>query len=84
MRRSPTTQSFSAKPFPLILASAGLLALSACGNTDLERGTTGGAIGGAAGYAVGAPIIGAAAGAATGAVADQDEFDLGEPIWEWD
>jgi hypothetical protein len=74
----------AAKPLTLTLAAAGLLGLSACGNTDLERGTTGGAIGGAAGYAVGAPVIGAAAGAATGAISDQDEVDLGQPIWEWD
>lgn len=72
------------KTLAVAVSAAGLLSLGACGNTDLERGTTGGAIGGAAGYAVGAPVIGAAAGAASGALTEQDDIDLGEPIWDWD
>lgn len=65
----------------LTIAVAGL---AACGSTKTERGVTGAGIGGAAGYAVGAPVLGAAAGGATGVFTDEEDLDLGEPIWEWD
>ncbi|OSP53834.1 hypothetical protein [Pseudoruegeria sp. SK021] len=46
----------------------GILALSACGNTDLERTATGAVIGGAAGQVVaGDPVTGALLGGAAGA-----------------
>jgi osmotically inducible lipoprotein OsmB len=65
-------------------------ALAACGNTTGERGLSGagiGAAGGAIGGAlVGAPAVGAAiggaSGAAIGAFTDENDLDLGEPIWE--
>ena len=64
--------------------AAGALALSACGNTATERGVTGACLGGAAGYAVGAPVLGAVAGGATGAFTEEDDLNLGSPIWDWD
>ena len=62
----------------------GAFALAACGSTDVERGVTGAGIGGAAGYAVGAPLLGAAAGGATGVFTENDDVNLGEPVWDWD
>jgi len=67
-----------------------LLALAACGSSTGDRALSGGAIGAGAGAVggalVGAPltgaVIGGAAGAATGAVTDEDEIDLGDPIWD--
>lgn len=71
-------------------AAVALLALAGCGETTGERGLTGAGIGagtGAVGGALlGAPatgaLIGGAAGGATGAFTDEDDIDLGEPIWE--
>jgi hypothetical protein len=70
----------------------GLLALlSACGSSQSDRALSGGAIGagigGAAGAAtggsvLGGAILGSAAGAATGAVTDEDDLDLGKPVWK--
>jgi osmotically inducible lipoprotein OsmB len=66
------------------------LALSACGTTGGDRALSGGAIGAGAGAAVGAvtgmgvgtgALIGGAAGAATGALTDEDDINLGKPIW---
>ena len=65
--------------------------LAACGNSQGERALSGGAIGaglGAGGAAltggnvVGGTILGGAAGAAVGALTDEDDVDLGEPIWK--
>lgn len=72
------------------LAALALVALVGCGETVGERGLSGagiGAAGGALGGAmVGAPatgaIVGGAVGAGLGAFTDEDELDLGEPIWE--
>jgi hypothetical protein len=67
------------------------LGLAACGSSTGDRALTGGAIGAAGGAAVGAvtggsavtgAILGGAAGAATGAVTDEDDIDLGDPIYE--
>jgi hypothetical protein len=67
-----------------------LLALAACGSSKTDRGLSGGAIGagigGAAGAATGGSILGGAAlggaaGAATGVLTDEDDVDLGEPVW---
>lgn len=66
------------------LLAGGAALLSACGNTDLERGATGGALGGVAGYALGAPVAGALVGGATGVFTESDDLNLGAPIWEWD
>lgn len=76
-----------------IVAAIGLLSVSVhgCGSTATERGVTGGAIGagaGAAGAAVtggsaaGGALLGGAAGAATGILTDEDDVDLGDPIWK--
>jgi osmotically inducible lipoprotein OsmB len=64
--------------------------VAACGETTSDRAISGGAIGAGAGAATGAvtggsavggAILGGAAGAATGAVTDQDDIDLGDPVW---
>ncbi len=73
------------------LAAAMLLALAACGSSKTDRGLSGGAIGagvGAAGSAVtggsilGGAALGGAAGAATGVLTDEDDVDLGRPVWK--
>lgn len=70
--------------------AAGPLLLAGCGSTTSDRALSGGGIGagvGAAGAAAtgGSPAAGAlfggAAGAATGAFTDQDDVDLGRPLW---
>lgn len=72
------------------IAAAALLALAACGETRGERGLTGAGIGAGAGAVggalTGAPatgaLIGGAVGGATGAFTDEEDLDLGEPLWE--
>lgn len=73
----------------ILLASVSLL--SACGSSKTDRGVSGGAIGAGAGAAAGAAtgndvlggaILGGAAGAATGVLTDEDDVDLGEPVWK--
>jgi hypothetical protein len=78
--------------FRLALVTAMLgLGLAACGDTRLERGTTGAGIGAAAGAAtsgltggslLGGALLGGAAGGAAGALTDEDDIDLGEPFWD--
>jgi hypothetical protein len=72
-------------------ALAAALLLAACGSTKTERGVSGGAIGagvGAAGSAItggsilGGAALGGAAGAATGVLTDEDDVDLGDPVWK--
>jgi hypothetical protein len=72
-------------------ALAAVLLLAACGSSKTDRGLSGGAIGAGAGAAVGAvtgtsvlggAAIGGAAGAATGVLTDEDDVDLGEPVWD--
>ena len=67
-----------------------LFVVAACGETTSDRAISGGAIGAGAGAATGAvtggsavggAILGGAAGAATGAVTDEDDIDLGDPVW---
>ena len=69
----------------LVLSTAVILPLAACGETTGERALSGGGIGagvGAAGAALtggsllGGAVIGGAAGAATGALTDEDDIDL--------
>lgn len=68
-----------------------VLLLTACGDNRFDRGVTGGAVGagtgavagvllGPLGVATGA-LIGLGAGAATGVATDEDQIDLGEPIY---
>lgn len=73
-----------------VTLSVSLLVLGACGSTTTDRALSGGGIGAAAGAVggvlVGAPVegalIGGAVGAAAGAVTDQDQIDLGKPVWK--
>ncbi|MEM6487105.1 MAG: YMGG-like glycine zipper-containing protein [Pseudomonadota bacterium] len=70
----------------LTLIGATALGLAACGDSRLERTTSGAAIGAAGGAAIGAlggaPGVGAAAGAAAGgavgALTDRADIDLGD------
>lgn len=65
------------------------LAVSACGNSKMDRGLSGagiGAAGGAVGGALlGSPVtgalIGGAVGGAAGALTDRDQIDLGDTWW---
>jgi hypothetical protein len=76
-----------------MIAAVGLLSasISGCGTTTTERGVTGGAIGagvGAAGAAVtggsaaGGAALGGVAGAAAGILTDEDDINLGDPVWK--
>jgi osmotically inducible lipoprotein OsmB len=67
-----------------------LFALAACGESQLDRGLSGAAIGAGAGAAAGAATggsvggggaLGGAAGGAAGVLTDEDDVDLGDPIW---
>jgi osmotically inducible lipoprotein OsmB len=67
-----------------------ILLLAACGESRLDRGLSGAAIGagaGAAGGAVtggsvlGGAVLGGAAGGAAGVLTDEDDVDLGRPVW---
>ena len=75
----------------LLLAAA--MTLSACGSSTGDRTASGAGIGVTAGAVVGAVtglsvvegvLIGAAAGGIIGAVTDEDDIDLGKPVWESD
>jgi hypothetical protein len=73
------------------LATIAALLLAACGSSTGDRALSGGAIGAGAGAGLGAvtgtsvlggAALGGAAGAATGALTDEDDVDLGEPLWD--
>jgi hypothetical protein len=73
--------------------SVSTLGLAACGSSTSDRALSGAGIGagvGAAGAAVtggsilGGAALGGAAGAATGALTDEDDIDLGDPVWDDD
>ena len=74
-----------------IIICAGLVTvLSACGSSKTDRALSGGAIGAGVGAvgssatggsAVTGGLIGGAVGAAAGAMTDEDDIDLGEPVW---
>jgi hypothetical protein len=67
-----------------------LLALTACGSSTGDRGLSGAAIGAGAGavggalvgHPLGGAAVGAAVGGATGALTDEEDIDLGDPIWK--
>lgn len=69
---------------------AGSIMLAACGSSTEDRAISGAGLGAAAGGAAGAmtgntmggALLGGAAGAAAGGLTDDDQIDLGEPIWE--
>jgi hypothetical protein len=74
----------------LALATAVFL-LSACGASQGDRALSGAGIGAAAGAAgsgltggsiLGGALLGGAAGGAAGALTDEDDIDLGEPVWK--
>lgn len=76
----------------IAMLSLGLL-LAACGESRTDRGLSGAGIGAAAGGAAGAATggsvlggaaLGGAAGAATGVLTDEDDVDLGDPVWRDD
>ena len=70
--------------------SLSLLFLGACGSSTSDRALSGGAIGAGVGVVggalLGAPVegalIGGAVGAGAGAVTDENDIDLGDPVWE--
>ena len=73
-----------------IFTGALALALAGCGQTTTDRALSGGAIGAGTGAAAGAltggsilggALIGGGAGAAAGGLTDQEDLDLGEPLW---
>jgi osmotically inducible lipoprotein OsmB len=75
---------------PALALGSALLLLAACGDSTGDRAMSGGAIGAGVGAAAGAvtgtsvlggAVIGGAAGAATGAATDEDQIDLGKPVW---
>jgi len=64
--------------------------LTACGHSTSDRALSGGALGAGAGALGGAitggspvtgAVIGGAAGAAAGALTDEEDIDLGKPVW---
>ncbi len=86
-RNTKTTRRFLTAVFLLGISA---IMLSGCGSTKTDRALSGGAIGAGAGAGAGVltgggigrgALIGGAAGAATGALTDEDQLDLGEPIW---
>jgi osmotically inducible lipoprotein OsmB len=71
------------------MAVVGLL-LAACGSSKTDRGISGAGIGAAAGAGTSAitggnpvtgAILGGAAGGAAGVLTDEDDVDLGDPVW---
>ncbi len=76
------------KLLTVLLVAGGL---AACGQSTSDRAISGGALGAGAGAATGAIVgdsalegaaIGGALGAAGGALTDEDDVDLGEPVWD--
>lgn len=72
------------------LVAAALLALAGCGQTTGERALSGGAIGAGVGAGtaavtggnvLGGAAIGGAGGAAAGALTDEEDLNLGQPVW---
>lgn len=68
----------------LIAGAAALALLAACGTTTSQRGLSGAALGAGVGL-LGGPVgvaAGAALGAGAGVLTDEDDFYLGEPVWD--
>lgn len=66
-------------------------ALAGCGSTTTDRALSGAGIGAGAGALGGAvtggnpltgAVLGGGAGAAAGGLTDEDDFSLGDPIWD--
>ena len=75
-----------------VLAVLGLV-VAACGSSTSDRAISGGGIGAAAGAgtaavtggnALGGALLGGAAGAAAGGLTDEDDINLGDPVWNRD
>lgn len=67
------------------------LAAAACGSSTGDRALSGAGIGAASGAGLGAvtggsvlggAVLGGAAGAAVGGLTDEDDIDLGRPLWK--
>jgi len=76
---------------PPVYVVLSALTLTACGTTTKERGLSGAGIGATAGAVVGAvtglsilqgALIGGAAGGLTGALTNEDQINLGKPVWK--
>ena len=77
--------------FVSVVALVAMLGLAACGSSKTDRALSGAGIGAAAGAAGGAvtggspltgALLGGAGGAAVGGLTDEDDFDLGKPVWD--
>lgn len=78
--------------FRLALPAALALMLAACGSTTEDRVSGGAATGAGTGAAIGAlfggvgaipgALIGGAVGGGTGYATDDEQIDLGEPVWK--
>jgi osmotically inducible lipoprotein OsmB len=76
----------------LAMAIVGIgLLLAGCGSSTTDRALSGAGIGAAAGGAasgvtggsiLGGAVLGGAGGAAAGGLTDEDDIDLGDPIWD--
>lgn len=72
-----------------LVASVAVLSLSACGSTTSDRAISGAGIGAGVGAVggllIGDPLtgalIGGAVGGGAGALTDQNQINLGKPIW---
>jgi osmotically inducible lipoprotein OsmB len=73
------------------LAVACTALLAACGTTTEDRAISGGAIGAGVGAgagaltggnALGGALLGGAAGAAGGALTNENDINLGKPVWK--
>jgi hypothetical protein len=78
-------------PIVFMLAAGLSTALAACGSSTSDRALSGAGIGAASGAGLGAvtggsvlggAVLGGAAGAAVGGLTDEDDIDLGKPIWK--
>lgn len=73
----------------ITVLALGLLT-AACGTSRTDRALSGaglgaaggGALGAASGNTMGGAILGGAAGAAAGALTDEEQINLGNPIWK--
>lgn len=72
------------------LAAVALFALSACGSSTSDRAISGAGIGAGAGalggLLLGSPgtgaLIGGAVGAGAGALTNENQINLGKPVWK--
>lgn len=77
-------------PALALTAAIALLTLGACGSSTSDRAMSGAGIGAGVGAVggllVGDPLtgalIGGAVGAGAGALTDQDQINLGKPVWK--